>query len=327
MADQDRGDDLVLDTAIDQTKDTSTDDSATGSEAAGADEKALGATEDKGSEDKTSDEDAAAGKEGKFAKKSADEKMIPKARVDEMVRKEAARAEAAEARIRELQKQQKTVDRTADVEKLEGEITDLEKQHSKAIIDGDTDKAAALARDIRLKERQIQVSTSETMTTQAKEAATEDIRLDMTIEKLELEYPQLKAGADEFDEDVVDMVLSMQQSLILQNSMSPYKALELAADKIMAKLGIKRFSEAGVADPDKEPTKALDRAKANADRTQTQLDKNIDTANKQPPSTKDTGLDADKKGISANVDVSRLSQAEFDALPEATKERMRGDTL
>jgi hypothetical protein len=197
----------------------------------------------------------------------------------------------------------------------------LEAAQAKAIVDGDSDKAAEIMGQIRHKERQVQIDSSQTMSEQAKEQAREEIRLDLTIEKLEAEYPMLVEGSDTYDSDAVDMVLATQRQL-MENGMTPSKALATAAKKVMDKITPPKADDAA----DDKP-KGLDQAKLNADRAQAQIEKNIETDKKQPASLKDTGLDSDKKGISEEVDVTKLSYEEFSALPEATKARMRGDDV
>jgi hypothetical protein len=58
----------------------------------------------------------------------------------------------------------------------------------------------------------------------------------------------------------------------------------------------------------------------------TRVKENIKDAKKQPPDLSDAGADSDKSGKkSEDVDVTKLSTDEFDALPETTKKRLRGD--
>lgn len=274
-------------------------------------------------DDKTGEDDKPRDNKGKFAKKNGDDgAAIPKARVDEMVRSERERAEAAENRMRELEKQIKKDVTTEDTKKIEALIVDLEKKHAKAILDGKSDEAADLASQIRLKERQIQIEMSKGMSSQAKEEAREEIRLDMTIERLQADYPMLNEDDESFDQDAVDMVLATQQQYIREKGLTPAVALARAAAKVMSKL-------APAKDLDDEDDKkgGLGKAKEVDGRTKAQLDKNIETSKKQPADTKSAGVDSDKKGIKEDVQASKLSYDEFAALPEATKARMRGDLL
>jgi hypothetical protein len=325
--DLDRGDDFV------PTDDDAVDTSAVDDKAVDGDDKAVETDDnkatddgdDKGGDDKATDDkdDQPRDKGGKFAKKGGDDKAIPKARVDEMIRGERERAEAAEAKMREMEKQIRKDTATEDTKKLETEITDLEKKHAKAILDGNSETAAELAGQIRLKERQIQIGLSKGMSAQAKEEAREEIRLDLTIERLQVDYPMLNEEDEAYDQDAVDMVLATQQQYIRDKGMTPSVALARAAAKVMGKLNPAKVDD----DKDAKDSKGLDKAKEVEGRSKAQLDKNIDTSKKQPADTKAAGLDSDKKGIKDEVDASKLSYEEFAALPEATKARLRGDLL
>lgn len=307
----DRGDDLEL-------------VQATADEAAAAAEKLAeetAASEATAAEEKAEADEAAAlakddkprDKEGKFSK----EISIPKGRVDEMVRNERLGREAAERRTVELENMLRQTDRGVETGKIEQEILAFEQDHAKAILDGNAEKAAELAGKIRINERIIQNASNTQMTAQAKDQAREEIRLDLTIEKLEAQYPQLTQGTESFDQDAVDMVLASQKMYIDRDRMSPSAALALAAEKVMSKLS---------APTEKVENSGLGKAKV-ADRKEAQVDKNIKTAAAQPANMKDSGMDADKKGMTDNIDPTKLSTSEFDALPEATKSRLRGDTV
>ena len=255
--------------------------------------------------------DAARDEKGRF---------IPKSRFDEQVGKERTAREAAEREVMELRAQLKQVDAGADVAKIETEIVALEKDQAKAVLEGDTEKAAALASQIRLKERTIQIQASSELSERAKNEAREEVRMDAAIERLESAYPQLNKASDEFDQDLVDFVLARQMSLIQNERMLPSEALAKAAQQVMSKMGTMKTPETT------EPDKGLGAAKAK-DRSKQQVAKNVETAGKQPASMKEVGMDSDKAGIKGDIDVSKMSQDEFNALPDATKQRLRGDLL
>jgi hypothetical protein len=61
-------------------------------------------------------------------------------------------------------------------------------------------------------------------------------------------------------------------------------------------------------------------------RTQQQIDKNIQTAAKQPPPTKDVGSDHDSAGGGLTAtSVTQMSWEEFTKLPDSELAKMRGD--
>lgn len=246
-------------------------------------------------------------------------RFIPKGRFDEAVAKERGRAEAAERKFAELQASIKQVDINADSAKLETEIVELEKQHARLVIDGDHERAAYVMAQIRLKERSILIQQSTNLTASVKNEMREELRMDTAIESLETTYPILNPNDESYDQDMIDMVLGVQRTLIENERLSPSAALVKAAQKVMNKLAPKA-QDTGV-------QAGLAAAKVSEDRKAAQVAKNIDTAKRQPPSMKDSGMDTDKAGINGPVDVSKLTRAEFAALPAATKAKLRGDML
>ena len=246
-------------------------------------------------------------------------RFIPKGRFDEAVGKERARAEAAERKLAELQANLKQIDRNADAEKLEGEIVALEKQHAKLLLDGDHEKAADLMTQIRLKERTIAIQQATHLSAQAKNEAREEVRMDAAIESLETTYTALNPEHDDFDQDLVDLVLATQTSLMQNERLAPSAALVKAAQKVMSKMGGKPAPT--------EDAKGLAAGKVAQDRKQAQVEANIAAAKRQPASLKDSGIDSDKAGQTGKIDVAKLTREEFAALPEATKAKLRGDLI
>ena len=260
------------------------------------------------------------------------DKMIPKARFDEQVQKERARTESAERRAAELEKQIQQVKHDNNADALETEVKELSVKAEAARLDGNKDEVNALTEQIRLKERQINLAQNSRMTETAKEQIREEMRMDLTIDKLEVEYPMLNEKSEDYDQDMVDLVLATQRDLITRERMAPSKALEAATKKVMGKLAPKPLV-VDAADEGEANTGAdkggLNKADGKAaDRKAEQIKKNLDTANKQPASMKEVGLDGDKLGQSKDQPAaSELTYEEFSALPEATKAKMRGDLV
>lgn len=254
---------------------------------------------------------------GKFTKDPA----IPKARVDQMVEKEKLRAEAAERENAELRAKLTQQQVGVKVGELEAENKEHELAQAKAILDGNAVLAAELAGKIRMNERQINNASTSQMSAEAQVRATEEFRMDLAIDHIESTYPALDKTSEEYDQDAVDMVLATQSLYIDRDRMTASQALTAAAAKVMGKLSTPKAE----ATTSEKPT--LDDAKKGSTRKEEQTAKNIVVATKQPASTKDTGIDSDKLGIQGDVDMDSLSYEEFDALPEATKSRMRGDSV
>lgn len=251
---------------------------------------------------------------GKFAKKG----VIPVERHEAVLNKERFAREAAESRAAALEAQIARVDQTADARALDDRIEVLEDQLENARLDGDKDKAKAYAKELRLLEREVAATAQNNVGNQARDQAREEMRLDLTIEKLEAQYPALQDGSESYDQDIVDLVLATQRDLIQRERLAPSRALETAVAKVMAKLS------PAVA----EKAAGLGAAKEVGDRKKEQVAKNLGVAGKQPASLQDAGIDSDKAGQSkAEGKAEDMTYDEFNALPDAAKARMRGDLV
>lgn len=244
-------------------------------------------------------------------------RFIPKARFDEQVSKERGRAEAAERRAAELEAQLKDRETKVNTEVVETEIVGLEKEYTKAVLQGDEDKAADLMREIRHKERSIQLAETSRVATSTSATTREQIMVDSVIDSLEAAYPVLDEHSEDHDPATVEKVLKWQNYYITQERMTPSKALQAAANEVLGSPD-EPAGKATLKDAEKGADKGAERKAA-------AVEKNIAASKAQPASSKSVGEDSDKAGITSKVDVAKLSREEFAALPEATKSRLRGD--
>lgn len=257
--------------------------------------------------------------EDKAAEPERDAKgrFIPKARFDEAVQKERERTAASERRAQELEQQLRTINKNADTSKLEEEIQAMEKEYANAMLDGSSEKAAQLMTQIRLKERTIALTQTESMSQQARTQAAEEIRMETAINSLESTYDMMNPEKETYDQDVVDMVLGQQQLLISRDRMAPSAALVQAARVVMGKM----MPQSKQDDP--PPAKGLGAAKSRDEGAA----RSVQAALKTPPDLRDVGVDSDKMGMSKGVETLPTSLEDLKAIPEATLKRMRGDML
>lgn len=257
---------------------------------------------------------------GKFAPKPKTDEgaTIPKARFDSAVQKERERAETAERLLAEATRANNQIQRNADVTKLEAEVGELREQEHKALIQGDSAKARELAAEADRLNRQIAIQQAGDMTAAAKDAALESMRMELAIENIETNYPQLDENSEEFDQDITDDVLDKQRGYMERERLSPSKALLKAVKYVMGRQAAPAATE---------PAKTgLSAASKGQDRKSAAVAKNLDAAARQPASTKPVGADSDKHGQTKDIpEASQMTFAEFSALPDATKAKMRGD--
>lgn len=262
--------------------------------------------------------------DGKFAKKEKDADsapVIPKARFDEQIGKERQRAEAAERRAAELEAATAKNVQALDIQKSVADVAELRKQERKALLDGNDDKAAELSAQADALNRRIAIAESGALTAEAKDQALEDMRFDLTIERMEEKYPALRVGDEAYDQDLIDDILDKQRGLIDRLRLPPSKALAQAVEHVMSR----RAPAAAAAE--EKPAAGLAGGKDEiGDRKAAAVAKNLAAAAAQPGSLKDAGLDSDKAGQTKPLpSVNDMTYEEFNALPEATRAKMRGD--
>lgn len=201
-----------------------------------------------------------------------------------------------------------------DTSKLEEEIEGFEKKYTVAVMQGDDDEAARIMKEIRLRERHIQMQEAERLSSRTMAQTKEQVLVEAAIEKLVASYPELDDRSDSYSQALTDDVLDWQGFYISQKGMTPSKALIEAARRVMDGGGSSRASLRDAQTGDR-----------GADRKAAAVDRALDASRKQPPSTTKVGADSDKYGVNTKVDYKKLTEAEREALPEATRARLRGD--
>ena len=235
---------------------------------------------------------------------AAKQHMIPKRRLDDVVAKQRkAEQEAMELR-KELAEARAAASAVPDID-----IRALSKQRNEAVLDGDLDKAAEIDEQIHASTKQAAVEPINMEELEARVEA--KMELKATLEIVFKDYPQLDTESDEFDEDLNSEALVFQQAYLNQGY-SPAEAVQRAADAAI------RVVRPELLAPKEE-------AKAAAKPRKTNVKGNVEASNAQPP--KMNQGESGGKTSSEMVDISKLTDEEFDALPEATRARMRGDLV
>lgn len=272
-------------------------------------------TEEVGEPPEKVEDDKVRDEKGRF------EAKIPKSRFDEAVGKEREAREAAERRAaeaeRKLQEGQAAQVRTDQIEAIEADIANLEQKHADLLLDGNAKEAAAVMKEIRMAERKIARAESDAIADQRVTRTLETQKFDTVVARIEADYPEFNPDSDKYDTDLVGLVLAKQGNMMRSEGMTPSAAMEKAAKDVA-----ERFLKA--AETKVEDKKGLASTQA-ADRKQEQVSKNLEANQRQPPSMKDAGIDSDKAGKTGDIDVSKMSADELAALPETTRQRLRGD--
>ncbi|HBO2628177.1 TPA: hypothetical protein L4I13_003572 [Pseudomonas aeruginosa] len=188
-----------------------------------------------------------------------------------------------------------------------------EDRYNDAIMSGETDKAKAIRREIRQEEQkqferaaeEKAAATYDARRQQDEKKAAERALQDVAKQAYE-DYPFLNDQGEAPNEDAIEMVVAVRDAN-MRKGMDAADALR----KAVAKVG-PMFSE-------KKPAKDDDPEKRSA--RERVIQRNLERERQIPP--RDQGLGERSRVI----DYSKLSEEEFDALPDTEKRRARGDFL
>lgn len=256
---------------------------------------------------------------------------IPKARFDELRTKSKQAIEALTKQVEDLTKKATVDTRVEDTKKTETAIENLEKEFEALMADGNNSAAAAKMREIRILERSLVMAAATFESEKARAVAVEQVRLDMLVQKLEERFPQINPDAEEYDQEVVDEVMELRTAFEKSGKASS-EALSKAVKYVFADKVAKEDEKAKEKDDDADEEKDDKNDKKSAkekeaERKKAAVARNAKDAKKIPAKTAEHGVDSDKKGGGDSKNLDTMSEEEFNALPESTKARMRGDTL
>ena len=249
------------------------------------------------------------------------EPMLPKSRYDSVRQQNNQLQE----RIDKLEAEQQQKDDEAEKEdaeaKLNEEIDALDDKLTDAMKDNDMEAVKALRKEIRGVERKLFQAEMQETAEASGDDAKEAIRMDMLIDQMEEDFPQLKPGSDDYSEDVVNAIQDLRYDFDQSGRYTPTQSLLKATKMILGAAAQAETKDTGVKEKDDKDEVAEQRKKKN-------LKKKLDAADKQPPETDDVG-DTGSSGGKNKKDpsINDLTEEDYDALPEATKRRMRGDEV
>jgi len=228
--------------------------------------------------------------------------MIPKSRYDSVKGRLLSAQE--ENRLLKEQAEGRQADTTAspDVD-FDAQIAEMDKQYAAALADGDSEKAAGIRRETRKLEReQIEAELSNNAKTVS--AQTRDqVRYDALLTQFETDYPLINPDSEDYDQDIEAEIIELKEAFQARGSS--------ASDALNRAVGYVLRGGTAEASPTAEPRK-------------TDVERNLKTANAQPPALKG-GRDSDKAGMKGKINIFKLSTDEFDELGEEQLSQLRGD--
>jgi len=287
--------------------------------------------EEKAEADKKAAEDAEAAKQAERDERNKNIK-IPKFRLDAAT----ARARKAEAERDELQlklveaEKGKADDKTLSAaEQHDKTLADLDAKIAEAMKDGNSDEVAKLMAESRTAERgyqsEVNATNLQASSDNTRAQVDETTLVNSILDQLEEQFPMFDENSDQFNADANADVLKVQRGLIAAGDTAA-DALVEAVNMVLPKYGVTLEEDTSTSEKDAEAAKKLEaEKKATADKKK-QVEKNLDTSGKMPPDMDNAGDDSDAAGPQGDLpNVLDLTDAEYDALPEATRKAMRGD--
>lgn len=275
--------------------------------------------EPKGEEEETPEtpEEKAEREKEEARQAAAANARIPKKRVDEMVGKANAKAEAALAELAQVRAQlaaatKPTVDELAV---LKTEIDTLQDQYENHIIDGRKTEAHAVRVQLETKRNALMDKSIAQRTNAMHEQTIAQLTYDAELAKMEAKYPQMSPDSPDYDPEL-EKEMGALMSVYMKAGTSPTEALHQAAKYVMPK-------PTSAPAPKPAPTVTAEQRAAAA------RAKAADAIKKSPPDLSNIGKDSDKAGSAGTgkIDILRMSQKEFAALDEAVIRQNRGDEL
>lgn len=234
--------------------------------------------------------------------------LIPKSRLDD----EIAKRRKLEVDLAELKKKHQEAETTqAQDEAFEAatkEASALLRQANEAVLDGELDKAAELQQQALLKMSAAnKVTHTQEIDTEAIYSQIEaKLELKHTIKEIYEKYPEFDHKSESADSELIERAV-MYEKMYAEMGHTPAEAVRRAVEDTLKILA-----------PEKLAPKAAPVVKKSV-RDTSNLASKISTAKKAPPRPQTTTAEEPA------LDVRTLSDDEWDALPESTKARLRGD--
>lgn len=306
----------------DDATDRGDDFEPTGDEADGADAtKAAGTADgDDIDPDNPDGEDSKAEKD-KADKTEGKDSRIPLSRHKDIIEKERTKRADLERELAQYRQGKQVAAVNEDITKAEDKILALEKEYTKLISDGESEKAAEAMSKIRRMEREVNEQKADLRIAAAEARATENARYNVVLDRIEAAYPQLNEDHEAYDEDTAQDVLDLKAAYQARRGMTPSAALQAAVEKL---LGKKTASQKDAVDV----TPRVPKEDVAADRKKKAVEKALDAEKRTPPNTAKVGVDSDKIGGALTAQTAmKLPEDEFNKLDEAVLARMRGDEL
>lgn len=298
----------------DKTEGTETEGAAEGEGGAQEGLLAEGVTEGEG-------EANAEGKPATATPKAGKGKFIPIDRHNAVLKKERERREVAEAQLAQSQAGRRVAEHNEDLERIENDLVELEKQFNAKLSEGDTDGARELQTAIRHKNADLMAATLAQREQTVLAQAVERVRYEEAVDRIEAAFPVLDKDSEEFDEEVLTDVVALMNSY-KASGLSATKALQRAVDRLLKPATAAQEHATSV-------TPRVSEADVAAERKAAAVKRNIDAQKRTPPA-QGSGIGTSGGQLGGGLTGAQLkamSDEDFDKLSDRDLAKIRGDEL
>ena len=239
-----------------------------------------------------------------------DGKMVPKSRLDEVLAKQKA-----------LQKQLEDMKKAQEPPADAPEAYDFaakEREYMNLVLDGKEAEAVQLRQEIRTAEKtQLEFDMSQKMQQTVSQNA-QATALQAAANELEANFPVFDQNSAEYNADYTQEVIDLRDAFSVQG-FDAVDALSKAANFVIKDHGL-----AEEAPQQSTLTQSAAPVQDEVAKKRAEVNKKLNAAKSQPPEL--PGESSAARGEKA-LDISTMTEDEFNALPEATIKRLRGDLL
>jgi hypothetical protein len=227
--------------------------------------------------------------------------MVPKSRMDE----EIARRRQLEDRLAKLEESAKP----QEAPEPEFDFDGKEAEYMDAVLDGETDKAQKVRKEIRSAERDSMAKELRKDIHNTTNVTKQQLDLYVAVSDMVASYPVLDSNSEQADADMIADANELM-GMYAERGMAQADALRKAVRMTLAS-----------SMPELLQPKAVE-SKPTAKKRTTDVKQKLEAANKQP--AKLAGESAATRGNDV-VDISTMTDADFDKLSDAQMKRLRGD--
>lgn len=239
--------------------------------------------------------------------------MVPKSRLDEVLQtKKALQKELEELKAKE--------EAPKEAPKYDFDSEEVKLQN--LILDGQSEAAAKKRAEIRQAERDQITYEVEQKMRQELQVSQQQNAIMSASKQIEAEYPVFDENSAHFNADLTNEVVELAEAFGLKGY-DGADAMHRAVKYVVSANNLAQTAAETPAQPEPTATKTQSQVDEVA-KKRSEVAKKLKTAEQQPPNL--PGESSSAHGEQP-LDISSMSEEEFDALPAATIARLRGDTF